>query len=767
MTAAFGKPGVAPTWSSSDKDIVLTALGPSRLWVTLGHGILNEVYYPSTGQPQIRDLGFIVACGGRWFELKRVNRYQLSLPEPYVLQPTVVHAGEGYRLTLELLVDPEREVVLLRYRLEGRDARLYALLAPHLGPDASDNSAWLDGEALCAQGGSEHLCLLARPGFSRASAGFVGASDGWQDFAKNGAMTWAFDRAEGGNVALMGELAAAEGVLALGLAHSAAGAETRARSSLAEGFEALEASFRAAWRSWGAALEVPAVPAALRRETLLSAAVLKAHEDKGYPGAVVASLSVPWGNTRDDLGGYHLVWARDAVETGLALLASGQRQDARRMLAYLAATQRPDGHWAQNFYPDGTPYWRGIQLDEVAFPILLAAKLRELGELDAVEGVGEMVRRAAGYLARHGPLSPQDRWEENAGLSPFTLAAEVAALAAAADFLPGGEASYARSLADDWNDRIEAWTFASGTELASRFGVPGYYVRLAPSAAPQGLRGRVEVRNRAGEVLAASALVGLEFLYLARLGLRRADDPRITASLAVAEALLGVDTPCGRAYHRYNGDGYGEHADGRAFDGTGVGRAWPLLTGERGHYALQCGDDPLPYLEAMACMTGSGGLIPEQVWDGDPIPERNLYPGKPTGSAMPLVWAHAEFLKLVWARDHGRPLELLESVRQRYGGVRRRPEVRHWRASAPAASLAGETALLVEGDEPFRLHYGFDDWQRVAEADSAPLGLGMHGVRLEPAQLTGAHQLVFTRYLLGAARWEGEDHRVALEPADG
>ena len=252
MTRAFGKPGLAPTWSSSAKDLIVTALGPSRIWATVGRGILNEVYYPSTGQPQIRDLGFVVTQGGCWFELKRVNRYRLSLPEPYVLQPTVVHAGESYRLTLELLVDPEREVVLLRYRLTGEDARLYALLAPHLGPDASDNSAWLSGGALRAQGqgGSAHLCLLARPGFSRASAGFVGASDGWQDFAKNGAMTWTFDRAEGGNVALMGELAAAEGVLALGLAHSAAGAETRARSSLADGFDALAARFQAAWRSY-------------------------------------------------------------------------------------------------------------------------------------------------------------------------------------------------------------------------------------------------------------------------------------------------------------------------------------------------------------------------------------------------------------------------------------------------------------------------------------------------------------------------------------
>src|SRR6202035_3943580 len=173
----------------------------------------------------------------------------------------------------------------------------------------------------------------------------------------------------------------------------------------------------AGWERGRQAIVMPAAPdEELEREAWLSAAVLKTHEDRTYPGAIVASLSIPWGNSHNDLGGYHLVWARDTVETGLALAALSELEGATRMLSYLTATQSPDGHWAQNFFPDGRPYWTGIQLDEVGFPIVFACKLRELGVPEPMS-VAPMVRRAAAYLARYGPLSPQDRWEENAGAS--------------------------------------------------------------------------------------------------------------------------------------------------------------------------------------------------------------------------------------------------------------------------------------------------------------------------------------------------------------
>ncbi|PZA06669.1 MULTISPECIES: glycoside hydrolase family 15 protein [unclassified Meiothermus] len=756
---AFGAPGISPTWASSSKDLIGTALGPSRIWFTLGYGILNEVFWPSTGEPQIRDLGFIVAREGAWYEVKRVQRYTLSTPAPEVPLPRVVHRGEGYTLELEFLVDPNRDVVLVRYRLEGEGFRLYPLLAPHLGSSGHDNTAWVEGSVVYAQKGSVALALLSEPGFARASAGFVGFSDGWQDFHRNGAMTWSFSRAAEGNVALMSELLAPEGVLALGFAETPEGAQTLARSSLAEGYGAVRARYLEGWEAWARGLRIEGESPELTRMARTSAMVLRVHEDATYPGAVVASLSTPWGASHDDPGGYHLVWPRDAVEAGLALLAAGQVQDARRMLAYLMATQRPDGSWPQNFYPDGRPYWQGLQLDEVALPVLLAVRLAEAGGLSEGVPVRRMVQKALRFIARNGPYSPQDRWEENAGANPFTLGVQVAALAAGADFLPEPDRSYALSLADAWNARIEEWTYVEGTALDRRYGIRGHYVRLSPPG-ETALRGRIVLANRQGEALSARELLGLEFLYLVRLGLRSPEDPRIRETVRLVEALLRVELPTGIFYHRYNEDGYGEHADGSPFDGWGIGRAWPLLAGEWGHYALLAGEDPLPYLQAMVRSASPGGMIPEQVWDSPPIPERGLFPGRPSGSAMPLVWAHAEYLKLFLALQQGHPSEWLEGVAQRYQSPRP-PQILHWRPDTPYRAILPGQTLWVEAAWPFTLHFGFDGWHGVQERQAAEVGLGCFGVQLEPALLRGHRSLEFTRRF--EEGWEGQDYEVMLQ----
>jgi glucoamylase len=761
LSSAPGGPGIRPTWTSSAKDMVTTALGTSRVWVTLGYGIVNEIYWPATGTPQVRDLGFIVAGPGGWSEVKRVNRYRVSMPEAYVPLPHVVHEGEGYRLVLEVAPDPLRDVVLVSFRLVGEAVRLYVLLAPHLG-NAGDHNNARAGEDLAGWKGDNALCLVAEGGFLRSSAGYVGSSDGWQDFCRHGRMAWTYGEAMDGNVALLGELQGNDGTLALGFSETVEGARTLARSSLSEGYNAIRRYFVEGWQQWARSLDIPDAPEEVRRQAYLSAVVLKIHEDRTYPGSVVASLSVPWGNSNDSSGGYHLVWGRDCVEAGLALFAAGQVEDARRMLSHLIAIQGADGSWDQNSFPDGRAFWTGIQLDEISFPVLLAAKLAEENALLGLGGVDQMVRRAVRYLVCSGPASPQDRWEENAGISPFTLAAEIVALIAAAEFLDEEERNYALSLADYWNERVEDWTYVKPGELATRFGVDGYYVRIGPGPAEDGLAGRVLLANGSGERVPADLVVGMEYLQLVRMGLRDPQDPRIVETSKVTEALLKVDTPHGTAYRRYNGDGYGEHADGRPFDGSGIGRAWPLLTGERGHYELLLGRDPLPYLQMMARMTGPSGLIPEQVWDVDPILERGLEPGKPTGSAMPLVWAHAEFLKLLYARERKRPLEILKSVEEHQ---RQKPAARafwHWRADMPFDTLPANRDLLVETREPFLLHLGFDGWQAIEDRPSRPFAFGWHGVMLSGDDLASRQLVDFTCYFIDAARWEGADHHVRV-----
>jgi glucoamylase len=757
---AFGAPGSAPTWCSSDKDFVTTALGVSRLWATVGHGIVNEVYWPSTGKPQIRDLGFYLVGSTEWIDLKRVRRYRLSTPGPFLPALTITHYGDDYQLDLEILPDPRRDVLLVRFKLDG-PYRLVAILAPHLGSAGLNNFAWVDDGVSFARRDNVAMCMAASPPLVHLSCGFVGASDGWQDLNQHGALTYEYTHADNGTVALTGEAPESQGVLGVGFADTARGALTLVRTGLADSFDTTRGVFLQAWHAWGAPLQLPRPTDVLGDAAVFSATVLKIHEDRSYPGAVVASLSVPWGSSTDALGGYHLVWPRDATLTAFALLAADQRADARHILGHLAATQMPDGRWPQNYFPSGEPFWTGTQLDEAAFPVLLAAKLRELGEAE-LPGTSQMVRAAIGFIVRTGPSSEQDRWEENPGVSPFTVAVAVSALIAAAPWLTPPERAYAESLADDWNERLEAWCYVARTPLARNLGVAGYYVRIAHPHKSGDLGGRVQLRNRNGEQIVASALVSLDFSYLVRLGLRDARDPRVTDTIKIVDAVLRVDTPSGALYHRYNEDGYGEHADGRPFDGSGIGRAWPLLVGERGHLALQAGEESVSYLQTMWNCASQGGLLPEQVWDAAPIPSRELAPGRPSGSAMPLLWAHAEFLKLLVARESGRPAELLQAVELRYRGpTPRRAKAWHWRDEVPVWQLERGRDLRIEDREPFTLHVGFDRWQHIQDRTATAEPFGMWSVVLAADELARYSQLDFTRRY--GASWENVDHIVQLE----
>jgi glucoamylase len=760
---AFGAPGIAPTWCSSDKDFVTTALGSSRVWVTIGHGIIDEVYWPSTGEPQIRDLSFYLVGDSGFIDLKRVRRYRFSTPGPYLPTPTITHYGYDYELALEILPDARRDAVLVRFTLKG-PYRLVAIMAPHLGSTGRDNRAWVDHGTGFAMRGDFAVCLGSDLPFTHQSVGYVGYSDGWQDLHLHGRLTFDYTSASHGTVALSAEAPGASGVLALAFAETARGAHTLVRTALAEGFDALREEFLDCWQRWGKRLRLPRPDDRLGDAGLLSAVVLKTHEDRTYPGAVVASLSVPWGNSTDTLGGYHLVWPRDATLTAFALLAANQRNEARHILAHLTATQALDGRWAQNYFPSGEEFWTGVQLDEAAFPVLLAAKLRELGDPE-LPGTAQMVRAAIGFVVRTGPYSQQDRWEENPGVSPFTLAVAIAALIAAGPWLSDAERRRAEELADDWNERLESWCYVRESPLAQQLGVTGYYVRIANTEKSGELSGYVMLRNRDGEEIMASALVSLDFSYLVRLGLRSARDPRVQDTIHVVDKMLRVETPSGALYHRYNEDGYGEHADGSAFNGSGIGRAWPLLAGERGHLALQSGEDPLPYLNTMWNCSSVGGMLPEQVWDGDPIPHHELYPGRPSGSAMPLLWSHAEFLKLLIAREQGQPVERIESVAGRYGnGEARDAPAWHWRHEVPIGRLEAGRALRIQHREPFTLHFGFNGWQELQDRKSVLSAFGLWEVELTAAELNPHAQLNFTRHYDGS--WEGEDHCVQLGHVD-
>ena len=766
---APGSPGIAPTWTSSNKDVVGTSLGPSRVWFTLGHGIINEVYYPRVDLPQIRDLGFIVADGqGFWCEIKRLSNYRLDLPAPGVPAPVVTHRHERFELTLRIVPDPRRDALLIEVALTGDESlRPYVLLAPHLGGSGWNNLAaagrHYGRNVLWAEQGPFGLAIAASDrtqaeALGRMSAGYVGISDGWQDFAANGAMQWTHERAGPGNVALLGELDR-ECVLALAFGASRGAAASLALAALAGPFHQTWTEHVAAWQDWHrdchGGVRTGALNTRLEAQFHTSRMVLRCHMDKTQPGAMVASLSIPWGNTKDDRGGYHLVWPRDLVQCGAALLGVGGEAEARDVLRYLIATQYEDGHWNQNQWLGGTPFWQGIQLDETALPVVLAALLHDHDALAGIE-VADMTRRALGFIARMGPVTDQDRWEEDRGINAFTLAACIAALVAGAEFLDGDERSVALDLADDWNARIESWLYATTSPLAVAAGVAGTYIRMAPAEILVDARADLRplaIRNREQDPgLNADEQVSGDFLQLVRFGLRAPGDSHVVDSLRVADKNLRTDTPSGPAWHRYNCDGYGERADGTEFDGTGQGRAWPLLTGERGHYAILAGNDAMPFLEAMADMAGPGGMLPEQVWDSAPIPERNLYPGKPTGSAMPLAWSHAEFVKLALSAQLRTTFDCPRAVFTRYAGRIPVPERIVWSERAPAGYLPTGRDLRINLSSNATIRWrvgGGEKWNETPTTVCLP---GMYTAIIPTRKMRNKSRMQF--------RWEKGDSKI-------
>ena len=790
---AFGHPGIAPRWTRSAKDAVGTAYAAaSRVWFTMSRGVLNEVYYPTVDRPQIRDLQYLITDGRSFFHDERRH---LKCTSEYIddrslgVRVTSVDPEQRYRIEKEIITSPHQSCVLIRTRVTAlagslETLRLFALLAPHLDGSGWGNSGFVavqnGREVLVAHKGTVWLALAATIPFLRCSCGFVGRSDGWTDLAENYQMDWEFDAAVDGNIALTGELYIARGpefVLGLAFGDSLHNALTTLFQSLGFPFADQQKRFVEQWTRARRTIEpLAALSTDGGRLYHASHSLLLAHEDKTYQGATIASLSIPWGEAKgdEDLGGYHLVWTRDMVHSALGLLASGNTDLPLRALIYLACAQRPDGGFYQNFWIDGEPYRQGIQLDEVAFPILLAWRLREANALRDFDPYS-LVVRAAGYLVREGPVTPQERWEENSGYSPSTLAVNIAALMCAAGFAADrGDPQTARffeDYADFLECHVEAWTVTTAGALVP--GISRHFIRIHPVAPgdpepdedPD--HGLLQVRNRPlGErfEFPAKDVVDAGFLELVRYGIRRFDDPLIEDSLRVVDAVLKVNTPLGPCWHRYNHDGYGQRENGGPYEGWGKGRAWPLLTGERGHYELAAGRNARSFIKAIEGFASATGLLPEQVWDESDRPEYFMYLGRPTGSAMPLMWAHAEYIKLLRSARDGAVFDRIPSVAARYLGQGRRAcrPLEVWTFNRRVRTMRPGWTLRVQAQAPFRLHWSGNEWRTVQEAPSAGTAAGIDYVDLSVPPDQEA-PLRFTFFWTEPGRWEGEDFTVAMD----
>ena len=428
---AFGKPGIEPRWTRSNKDGVGTAYSAdSKLWFTIWRGIVTEVYYPTVDTPQIRDMELLITDGKSFFhEEKRHLKSKVEHISLHSLGYTITNSEPNgmYKIRKQVITNPHLPCLLQNIHVEcEKDVleriQLFVLCAPHLEGGGRGNNAYVievaGRDILVAEKGGTWLALSASVPFKRMSCGYVGYSDGWTDLSGNFQMDYQFGRATDGNVALTGELnldGSSDFVLGLAFGNSLHNAVTTLLQSLGDPFEEHKRRFVEQWDRAYTKIHPLERFSAEHGSNLYqgSYSLLLAHEDKSYPGAIIASLTIPWGAAAsdEDRGGYHLVWTRDMVSTATALLAAGNTETPLRALIYLAASQQEDGGFAQNFWIDGEPYWKGIQLDEAAFPIILAWRLNKANALQDFDPYPTVIR-GAGYLIRNGPATQEDRWEE-------------------------------------------------------------------------------------------------------------------------------------------------------------------------------------------------------------------------------------------------------------------------------------------------------------------------------------------------------------------
>jgi len=657
--SAPGGPGEMPRWSTGGKNGIGTALTTqSKVWFTLQGGILSEVYYPRVDMADVHGLEFAVSDGKRvWIESRDMRHAITRLDDRALLfrQASTDSAGR-FTITKTYVTDPQRNTLLIDVTFRGpaRDS-LYVLYQPALKNAGYGNSGSTDAGALVALKVDVASALVASAGFAATSSGFAGVNDGYTDLLLHRRLTWRFARADSGNIVQVAHIARpAHFTLALGFGQTPDSARATARASLQRGFPAVRAEYVQGWTQYLTGLRTASAPYA--REFQLAAMVVRAHEDKTYRGAIIASMSIPWGYAvpadTPNVGGYHLVWARDLYEAATGLLVAGDTATARRALRYLFdVQQKTDGSFPQNSWLDGRPYWTSQQMDEQSYPIILAW---QLGITDSATWEHH-IRPAAEYVMALGPATQQERWEEVGGYSPSTMAAEIAGMVCGSAIAKAnGDTAAARrylETADAWSAGLEPWLVTTTGHRSSH----AYYLRIDDNKDPNDGY-QLDVHNGGG-VWDERDVVDQGFIELVRLGIRPASDTIIANSLKVIDATIRVETPNGPDFYRYNHDGYGETWFGGPWLGQGMGRLWPIFAGERGEYEVARGADPTPYLQAMLRFANDGGMIPEQVWDRANATQAGFTFGTGTGSATPLVWSMAQFLRLAVDAQEKRVVE--------------------------------------------------------------------------------------------------------------
>ena len=736
QTLAPGGPGRDAQWATAGKQAVGTSADTrSKVWFTLAQGVLTEAYYPDVTVANVHLLQFVVVNPGtKKVETEQDDAvHEIKVVRPDSLTFTQINRARSgeWTITKTYVTDVENDSILIDVQFETRNRalKLYVYYDPSLGnsgmgdkgfsplaqmettferessdPRAKTKTVGTEtvNSGIGATDGAYASALVFSTNIDELNNGFYRVSDGMEQLRKFGKIKENFGTAANGNVAQMARIDDPRRFTAvLSFAKdaeynilTAAGTASR---SLKKGFTTAQTEYDAGWSEF--VKKLPRVDTKYQAQFNMAAMQLKALEDKTARGANIASLTVPWGGgtnaNENNIGGYHLVWSRDLYQVFTAYMAIGDRAAAERALDFLLKVQqKPDGSFPQNSWLDGKPFWGSLQMDEVAYPLIMAW---QLGRFDKATYENH-VRKAADFIVKNGPKTPQERWEEEGGFSPSTIAAEIAGLVCAADIAAkNGDRKSADAwlrTADDWQANIEKWTATK----TGKYGDGNYYLRITQNGKPDS-GDKIELNNGAG-TFDERDIVDAGFLELVRLGIKPADDPLIAKSVKVIDQVIKVDTPNGPGFYRYNHDGYGEMDDGRRWnwDGkyTGKGRLWALLSGERGQYELALARSQMnsakiaskitrgelwaesnfaakKRLNAMLGFANEGLMIPEQVWDKKEIPkkiDRQFAPelrfGEGTGSATPLAWSMAQFIRLATNLKMGRNLDTPQIVYNRY-----------------------------------------------------------------------------------------------------
>jgi glucoamylase len=729
---AFGSPGAEFRWASAAKEVVGTAYEAykpsssgvkkpatgslSTVWYTGTQGILTETYYPSVDTAQTKDTQLLITDATGRFEEERALGTAVvtaSADSPlYTVETT--SSKERYVIKKKIFADPDRNAVVTEYEIVSKvpGLKFFLLHKPAAANTGGNDYAQIGSDAtghfMHAWEGDAHQTVVSSVGFKALSAGYSGKSDGWHDLNENGQMNWEFAHAGPGNIALTGQLNLPESpgtyrfTVAVGFGRTQAEAHKVSADAVKEPAQQKE-TFTQQWKTYLDHLKALKNPQSNNSvlQYRVSLWTAKSHEDKTYPGAVIASLTIPWGEheiepalappTRGKTG-YHAVWPRDLSQTALALLHAGDTETSVAIAKNLQRVQfgadagafefgwrrwPKMGSWTQNMWVDGTPHWTGLQIDQVAFPVLLVYQLWDLAKIDPLQ-FRNMVISATDFLAEHGAESPMERWEEIHGYSPSNIASVAAALVAGAELraLWGDEAGAKklRNVSDQLMgpEGIDKWLYTTT-------GVHGngeYYVRIEGASDTKqnhlivdpNDNARIWIANGSGQRF-EKEMVDAGFLELVRYGLRARNSEVIQNSLNVVDSVIRVDIPGkGPGFFRYNYDGYGNDTF------PTQGQLWPIFTGERAisdmtgmlehNQGRALDHSQLSTLygmqRTMELFSNQGKMIPEQVWSsGKQI-------GRGTGSATPLVWSHAEYITLALSIEAGRPLTWIRAARERY-----------------------------------------------------------------------------------------------------